>query len=145
MFKESKFLIATAIILKFRKDRLQRFSGFTLIELLVVLAIVATLLTLVTPRYFNQIEVSKEAVLLDNLHTTREVINKFYADLGRYPDSLDELVEKNYLRSLPYDPVADSTTSWQIIDVPTGYKGSVFDLRSSAVGVSRKGDAYDQW
>lgn len=120
-------------------------KGFTLIELLVVLAIVATLLTLVAPKYFNQIEASKEVVLLDNLHATRDIINKFYSDLGRYPESLDELVEKNYLRSLPYDPIADSKTSWQIIVVPTGYKGNVFDLKSGAVGVSRKGESYDQW
>jgi general secretion pathway protein G len=145
VFKVPTFLFEKLTSLKFRSERLSRFNGFTLIELLVVLAIVATLLTLVAPKYFNQIEVSKEVVLLDNLHATREVINKFYADLGRYPDSLDELVEKNYLRSLPYDPIADSKTSWQIVAVPTGYKGSVFDLKSGAVGVSRKGDAYDQW
>lgn len=144
MFKASAFFLRKPISSTFRKDLL-RLKGFTLIELLVVLAIVATLLTLVAPKYFNQIEASKEVVLLDNLHTTREVISKFYADLGRYPESLDELVEKNYLRSLPYDPVADSKTSWQIIAVPTGYKGNVFDLKSGAVGASRKGEAYDQW
>jgi general secretion pathway protein G len=145
VFKVPKFLLKNPSTLKFRKDQLRRLKGFTLIELLVVLAIVATLLTLVAPKYFNQIESSKEVVLLDNLHTTRAVLNKFYADLGRYPESLDELVEKNYLRSLPYDPIADSKTSWQLIAVPTGYKGNVFDLKSGAVGVSRKGEAYDQW
>jgi general secretion pathway protein G len=143
--KVTTFLRREPIVSKSLKMRTWRFNGFTLIELLVVLAIVATLLTLVAPKYFNQIEVSKETVLLDNLHSTREVINKFYSDLGRYPDSLDELVEKNYLRSLPYDPVADSKTSWQIIAVPTGYKGNVFDLKSGAVGLSRKGEAFDQW
>lgn len=145
MFKVSAFFFGKPFSSTLRKDKLLRFKGFTLIELLVVLAIVATLLTLVAPKYFNQIESSKEVVLLDNLHTTRAVINKFYADIGRYPESLDELVEKNYLRSLPYDPIADSKTSWQIIAVPTGYKGNVFDLKSGAVGVSRKGEAYDLW
>lgn len=145
MSRVAAFLRREPIASKPRRVRPRRFKGFTLIELLVVLAVIATLLTFVAPKYFNQIEVSKEAVLLDNLHSTREVINKFYADLGRYPDSLDELVEKNYLRSLPYDPVADSKTNWQIIAVPTGYKGNVFDLKSGAIGVSRKGEAYDQW
>jgi general secretion pathway protein G len=145
MFKVAVSLHRQSITLKCSCVRLCRFNGFTLIELLVVLAIVATLLTLVAPKYFNQIEASKESVLLDNLHSTREVINKFYADLGRYPDSLDELIEKNYLRSLPYDPVVDSKTSWQIIAAPAGYKGKVFDLKSGATGVSRKGEAYDQW
>lgn len=125
------------------KNRLGR--GFTLIELLVVLAIVAVLLTLVSPRYFRQIDASKEAVLRDNLRGTRDVIDKFYGDLGRYPDSLEELVEKNYLRSIPIDPITDSGATWQIVDVPSGYKGRVFDIKSGATGAARDGKPYGQW
>lgn len=120
-------------------------NGFTLIELLVVLAIVATLLTLVAPRYFNQLEASKEVILKDNLHSAREVIDKFYGDLGRYPDSLDELVEKKYLRRLPFDPITEADDTWLIINVPNGYKGNVYDLKSGAVGKSRLGQDYAEW
>lgn len=119
--------------------------GFTLIELMVVLAIVATLLLLVTPRYFSQVETSKEAVLRDNLRTTREVIDKFYGDNGRYPESLDELVEKKYLRALPFDPVTESATTWQAVAVPEGYKGTVYDIKSGATGTARDGKPYAQW
>lgn len=119
--------------------------GFTLIELLVVLAIVAVLSTLVVPRYFNQTEAAKESVLLDNLRTTREVIDKFYADLGRYPESLEELVEKKYLRSVPFDPVAESSNSWQLVDVPAGYQGRVYDIKSGAQGLSRQGKPFGEW
>jgi general secretion pathway protein G len=120
-------------------------AGFTLIELLVVLAIVATLLTLVTPRYFSHIQSSKEIVLRDNLRSTRDVIDKFYADLGRYPESLQELVDKNYLRSLPLDPLTESNSTWLLVDVPAGYKGSVYGLKSGAPGSSREGKAYAEW
>lgn len=119
--------------------------GFTLIEILVVLAIVATLLSFVTPRYYSHIQSSKEIVLRDNLRTTREVIDKFYGDLGRYPDSLEELVEKNYLHALPMDPLTESSTSWQIVAVPTGYKGTVYSITSGAPGNSREGKAYAEW
>ena len=119
--------------------------GFTLIELLVVLAVVAVLLTFVSPVYVRQIDASKETVLRDNLRATRDVIDKFYGDLGRYPDSLNELVEKNYLRALPVDPITDSSESWQIVDVPSGFKGSVYDLKSSATGSGRDGKPYAQW
>ena len=122
-----------------------RITGFTLIELLVVLAIVASLLTLVAPRYLNQLEASKEAILHDNLRTTREVIDKFYGDLGRYPESLEELVEKRYLRALPRDPVTESTATWQIIEVPDGYKGAVYDLKSGAAGNAKSGQPYGEW
>jgi len=110
-----------------------------------VLAIVASLLTLAAPRYLNQLEASKEAVLRDNLHTTRQVIDKFYGDLGRYPESLEELVEKHYLRALPMDPVTESTGTWQIIEAPDGYKGAVYDLKSGAAGNARTGQAYAEW
>ena len=120
-------------------------KGFTLIELLIVLAIVSVLLTLVSPLYVKQIEASKETVLRENLRLTRDVIDKFYADLGRYPDSLNELIEKNYLRDLPVDPIAESSTAWQIIDAPSGYKGRVYDLKSGAQGADRNGKPYAQW
>lgn len=120
-------------------------KGFTLIELLVVLAIVATLLSLVAPRYLGQLEGSREAVLKDNLHTVRKVIDQFYGDKGRYPNSLEELVELRYLRSLPKDPITESTATWQIIPVPQGQEGEVYDIRSGAPGASLKGEPYGEW
>ena len=68
--------------------------GFTLIEILVVLAIVALLLTISLPRYFQSVDVAKERVLMENLRTTRDSIDKFYGDTGRYPDSLEELIDE---------------------------------------------------
>jgi general secretion pathway protein G len=119
--------------------------GFTLIELLVVLAIIATLATLVAPRYLGQTEAAKEAVLRDNLRLTRDVIDKFYGDTGRYPESLEELIEKKYLRNLPFDPMSESDSNWQLIDVPAGYKGRVYDIKSNAQGNGRDGKPFNQW
>lgn len=116
--------------------------GFTLIELLVVLAIVALLLTLALPRYFGSIDAAKERVLVENLRTSRDAIDKFYADSGRYPDSLEELTEKKYLRSLPFDPIVDSAARWTVVPPPSDVKGNVYDLRSSAEGTSRSGKPY---
>ncbi len=119
--------------------------GFTLIELLVVLAIVATLLTLALPRYFGKVEAAKEAVLRENLRTTRDVIGKFYGDHGRYPESLQELVDKKYLAGLPLDPITDSDSSWILLPPPEGYKGAVGDLSSGAGGQASTGVPYAQW
>ena len=118
-----------------------RTAGFTLIELLVVMAIVATLLALTLPRYFGSVEASKETVLMENLRTTRDAIDKFFGDNGRYPDSLDELVGKRYLRSAPFDPVTESSTAWTIVAPPATDKGKVYDLKSSATGKARDGRA----
>jgi general secretion pathway protein G len=122
-----------------------RRTGFTLIELLVVLAIVSTLLLLVAPRYFGRVDLSKEAVLRENLRTTRDVLDKFYGDLGRYPDSLQELVDRKYLRTLPYDPITESAQTWALVPGPDGYAGAVYDLHSGAAGPARDGSKYADW
>ena len=89
-------------------------KGFTLIELLVVMAIIATLLSLVAPRYFHSVDKSNEAVLRENLATLRDLLDKHYADTGKYPDNLQVLVAKKYLRSIPVDPVTGSAETWVI-------------------------------
>jgi general secretion pathway protein G len=122
---------------------LRRACGFTLIELLVVLAIVSTLLLMVAPRYLHQVDASKEAVLRDNLRAVRLVLDRFYGDTGRYPESLDELVEKRYLRSLPVDPITESPDTWRVVPAPDGYRGSVYDIRSGAPGVASDGKRFE--
>lgn len=120
-------------------------NGFTLIELLVVMAIIATLLTIAVPRYFHSVDKSREAVLHQNLALTRDVLEKYYADNGRYPDSLDELVSKKYLRSLPADPFTGDATTWLIVPPDAPEKGGVYDIRSGAPGNARDGSAYKDW
>ncbi|MFA9217347.1 MAG: type II secretion system protein [Sphingomonadaceae bacterium] len=119
--------------------------GFTLIELLVVLGIVALMLTLAVPRYFPSIDKSKEVVLADNLRNLREVIDQFYGDTGRYPDSLEQLVEKKYLRALPIDPITDSTATWIILPPEDAAKGGVYTIKSGAPGNDRNGKPYSEW
>ena len=120
-------------------------TGFTLIELLVVLAIVALMLTLAVPRYFPSIDKSKEIVLADNLRNLRGVIDQYYGDTGRYPDSLEQLVEKKYLREMPVDPITDSSTTWIVLPPEDGSKGGVYTIKSGAPGNDRNGKPYSEW
>lgn len=120
-------------------------SAFTLIELLVVLAIVAVMLTLAVPRYYNQLDASKEAVLRENLRATREVLDHFYGDTGRYPDSLQELVDRRYIQGLPVDPMTDSPATWVLSPPPEEYKGAVFNLRSGSTAIGKNGKPYAEW
>lgn len=119
-------------------------SAFTLIELLVVLAIVALLLTLAVPRYFQSIDRAKETILVENLRLTRETIDKFFNDKGRYPESLEELVEQKYLRNIPVDPITESTTTWTLIPPEESSKGNIYDLKSGAQGTTADGKAYSE-
>jgi general secretion pathway protein G len=122
-----------------------RRPGFTLIELMVVMGIVATLLTLALPRYFGSLDKSKEAVLKENLFQMREAISRYYADKGKYPESLDGLATEKYLRKVPLDPITESTATWQLVQPEDPQKGGVLDVRSGAPGKARDGSEFSQW
>jgi general secretion pathway protein G len=124
---------------------MRRPRGFTLIELLVVLGIVALLLTLAVPRFFPSVDRTKETILAENLRTTRAVIDQFHADTGRYPESLEQLVDKKYLPRLPFDPVADSDASWIVVPPEDLSRGNVYDIRSGAEGKGHNGKPYSEW
>lgn len=120
-------------------------NGFTLIELLVVMAIIATLLSIVAPRYFNSIEKAKEAVLKQDLHIMRDAIDKFHSDMGSYPITLEELVERRYLRSIPIDPMTESNTTWLIVPPVNDEEEGVYDVHSGYPGQALDGTYYEEW
>lgn len=120
-------------------------TGFTLVELLVVMAVIALLLSIAVPRYFSSVEKSREAVLRENLSLTRQALDKYYGDNGIYPETLDQLVSKKYLRSLPLDPITDSNATWVIVSPEVAEKGVVFDIKSGAAGNARDGTEYKDW
>ena len=125
---------------KFRHSK-----GFTLIELLVVMAIIATLLSIVSPRYFNSIDKAKETVLRQDLAIMRDAIDKFYSDIGSYPITLDELVERRYLRSIPIDPLTESNETWIEIQPLNEEEEGIYDVRSGDNGLALDGSYYEEW
>jgi general secretion pathway protein G len=122
-----------------------RCRAFTLIELLVVLAVIALLLSIVTPRYFQGVTKAEEATLRQNLHAVRDALDKHYGDTGRYPDSLQELVGKRYLRSVPVDPITRSAESWVLVPPADPRMGLVYEVKSGANGTGLNGTAYETW
>jgi general secretion pathway protein G len=118
--------------------------GFTLIELLVVMAVLAVLASLVAPRYMDKVDTARETVLRQDLVGMRTAIDQFYRDQARYPQTLDELVTKRYLRAIPVDPVTDSATTWIVVPPKDGSK-AVFDVKSGAQQRARDGSDYASW
>lgn len=122
--------------------------GFTLIELLVVMSIIGLLLAITAPKYFARVDIAKEAVLAENLRLTRNAIDAFRGDRGRFPSSLNELVSARYLRALPTDPLMGDTPSWTLVAAPaadSAQPGGIADLHSRAPGNGRNGKPYAQW
>ena len=116
---------------------MKRLKGFTLVELMVVLAVIALLLWVVVPDYMGRMRRAEEAVLQENLSLMRDALDKHYADAGKYPTSLEELVAKHYLRSIPRDPFTQSAATWVAVPPQDTRKGNVWDVRSGAKGYER--------
>ena len=123
-----------------RKD-----TGFTLIELMVVMVIIAMLVAIAAPRYFNHIDRAKEAALKQSLNVMRDAIDKFHGDRGHYPASLDELVERHYLRNVPVDPLTDNATTWVTTPPPDTNADAAYDVHSGAPGQGSDGKPYAEW
>ena len=119
--------------------------GFTLIELLVVMTIISILLTLAVPRYFRTVERSKETVLKHDLAAVRESIDKYYADLGEYPEALPNLVDKHYIRSVPVDPFTKSAETWVLIASEDPDHPGVRDLHSGSPDSASDGSPFVSW
>lgn len=122
-------------------------AGFTLIELLVVMAIIATLLSIAAPRYFNHLDRVRESTLRQSLAVVRDAIDKYRADTGVYPQKLDDLVSRRYLRAVPKDPITESDGTWKLLAPPDGDTGGegVWDIRSGAAGAASDGGNYADW
>lgn len=128
-----------------------RARGFTLLEIIIVLTIIAIIVSLAIPAYQAVILRAKESVLKQNLHLMRRQIEAFAADRGRYPQSLQELVEKGYLREIPLDPITGSRETWETIQEDQPFSGDpeqqpgIKDVKSGAKTVSSEGTPYNEW
>lgn len=122
-------------------------AGFTLIELLIVITIIGILVTLAQPSYQRAVTAAKEAALKEDLFILRDVIDQYYADTGKYPLALNDLVEKRYLRRIPKDPITGSAETWTLVYFTDeqGQQNGIFDVKSGSEAIALDGTRYSDW
>lgn len=124
--------------------------GFTLLELMIVLTIMAILAGISIPLYRSIILRAKEAVLRDNLHAIRSVIEQYTADKKKAPQSLQDLVDTGYFREVPEDPMTESRETWEIVRdtslmSPDQTESGIVDVKSGSTATSTDGSPYNSW
>jgi general secretion pathway protein G len=137
---------------------MRRERGFTLLELIIVIAIVGILATIAMPAMKDMPRRANEAVLKTNLRSLRDVIDQHYGDKGKYPTSLQALVDTGYLRRIPIDPITKSSETWipiyeeldpdnppAEVESPEDGQPGIIDVRSGAPGNSLDGTPYSEW
>jgi len=132
--------------------------GFTLLELIIVVAVIGILAAIAMPAMRDVPRRAAESVLKTDLLAFREVIDQYYADKGSYPPSLEALVEENYLRRIPVDPITRSADTWVPVflepdperepaETDLGEDGvpGIQDVRSGSDAISLDGTPYNTW
>jgi len=127
-----------------------REGGFTLIELMIVMALIVILAGIGLTIYTNSVTRAKESVLKEDLFRMRDAIDQYYADKGKYPGNLQDLVSEKYIRAIPVDPFTHSADTWREIpsepdpNNPTSQTG-VYDVRSGSDLKAMDGTSYSEW
>jgi len=129
----------------------QRERGYTLIEIIIVFTMIGILVGLALPEYKNAVRKGKEAALKEDLFQFRKLIDQYFSDKGRYPASLQALVDESYLRKIPADPITTMTDWTEVREEPSAEEiepGMVFgivDIKSSSELKALDGTPYNTW
>jgi len=116
---------------------------------MIVLSIMGILLAIAQPNLSKAVVRAREAVLMEDLFSMREAIDQYYADNGKFPSSLGDLVNsqersKSYLREIPRDPNTRSA-DWITVAPEGSEEGGVFDVHSASPLLALDGTAYNTW
>lgn len=76
-------------------------AGFTFVETLIVVIIITLLVTVITSRLATIARRTRETTTKSNLYTLQRAIRNYYFSEGDYPQTLQDLVTKNYIQEIP--------------------------------------------
>lgn len=128
----------------------RRSRGFTLIELMIVISMILILIAVAVPNYRASVVHARESVLRQNLFTLRSVISQYTLDKQKAPQSLDDVVQAGYIKTLPNDPMT-TKPDWTVdqedstLMSPDQQDSGIDDVHSSSSAISSDGTAYNTW
>jgi general secretion pathway protein G len=93
---------------------------------------------------------AREAALKSSLFTLRQTIDKYTFEQHKAPRTLQDLVSKAYVSSIPADPMTRSNGTWRVVmEDPAksadAKEPGIFDVHSGSHDVSTDGTLYADW
>ena len=127
-----------------------RESGFTLLELMIVMVIIGLLAAIAVPMYVQSVRHAREAVLKEDLRTIRSAIDSYTVDKQKAPQTLDDLVQAGYLKTMPVDPFTHRSDTWipaqdDTLSSLDQTQSGINDVHSGAPGGASDGTSYSSW
>nr|WP_308422280.1 hypothetical protein [Edaphobacter acidisoli] len=121
-----------------------------MLELMIVMTIIGLLAAIAIPSYVNNVRRAKEAVLREDLHTMREAIDSYTVDKQKAPQSLDDLVQSGYLKTMPVDPITGRSDTWipsqdDTLSTIDQTEPGISDVHSGAQATASDGTSYSTW
>ncbi len=119
-------------------------------ELMIVMLIIGILMLIAVPSYISAIRHAREAVLKEDLHVLRAAIDSYTMDKQKGPQSLDDLIQDGYLKSIPEDPMTHAKDTWVTDTSDTLHSldqtdPGIDDVHSGSEDTSSDGEPYNTW
>lgn len=117
---------------------------------MIVMLIIGILASIAIPSYISSVRSAKEAVLKEDLHVMRNAIDSYTMDKEKAPQSLDDLVQAGYLKSIPTDPMTHSNDTWvtatdDTLESVDQSEPGINDVHSGSQEVGSNGQMYSTW
>jgi general secretion pathway protein G len=129
---------------------LKQDAGFTLLELMIVMAIIGVLMMVAVPSFVGAIRQAREAALKEDLHVIRAAIDSYTMDKQKAPQSLDDLIQDGYLKSIPEDPFTHARDTWVTDSSDALYsldqtEPGIDNVHSGSQETGSDGQPYSSW
>jgi general secretion pathway protein G len=125
-------------------------QGFTLLELMIVMVVIGLLAAIAIPAYTSNIRNAREAVLKEDLHVLRQAIDSYTVDKQKAPQTLDDLVQGGYIKTMPIDPFTHRSDTWITVQSDNlqsldQTESGIDDVHSGAQMSAADGTSYTTW